>query len=388
MKIVYLVNARIPTEKAHGYQIMKMCEEFLLQKVDIELWVPIRDNPIKDNAFDYYKIQNKFRIKYLPSFDFLRFVKSLGRWSYYLQVIAFCFKVLITKFPKDAIIYCRNAELVFVLKLRGYKVAYECHDWFATKTKINLFLLKKCDKIITTNNYIKQNFIDNGFEESKLLTAPNGVDLSIIGIKDTRAEALEKLSLDKKMKTRFLSSKVLLYTGSYKTMEIGKGIDEVLETLKILENKDLFFVAVGGSDKHREEYKKLAQQLGVEKQVLFLGRYEQKQLALFQRASEIFLMPFPDKAHYRHHMTPLKMFEYLAGGRPIIASDLPSIREVLNEHNSVFCEPGNIDDLSLVIKNVLENHKLADSISAQAVRDAQNFSWDMRAKNIIKFIKI
>ncbi len=388
MKIIYLVNARIPTEKAHGYQIMKMCEEFFLQKVDIELWVPTRANPIKYNAFEYYKLDESFKIKYLSSFDFLRFVKIFGRWSYYAQVLTFALKVLINKIPKDAIVYTRNPELAFILKLKGHKVVYECHDWFATKAKINLFLLKKCDKIVCTNNYIKQNFINNGFDEKKLLTAPNGVDISIFGIKDNKEEAVKKLKLEKEIEEKLLLSKVLLYTGSYKTMEVGKGIRETLEALKILDKENLFFVAVGGSEAHIKFYQDLAKELGVADSTLFLGRYEQRELALFQRASDMLMMPFPDKAHYKYHMTPLKMFEYLAGGRPIIASDLPSIREILDENTAVFCEPGNASDLALAIKNTIANHGLVEFICKNAKVEAEKYTWDERARRVREFLTI
>ncbi len=49
MKLVYIANVRIPTEKAHGYQICKMCEEFSSQGIKVELWVPTRENNIKED---------------------------------------------------------------------------------------------------------------------------------------------------------------------------------------------------------------------------------------------------------------------------------------------------------------------------------------------------
>jgi len=63
MKIYYLANARIPTEKAHGFQIMKMCEGFANQGVNVELIIPQRYNYIKDDPFKFYGIRNNFKIK-------------------------------------------------------------------------------------------------------------------------------------------------------------------------------------------------------------------------------------------------------------------------------------------------------------------------------------
>ena len=55
-KILYIVNVRIPTEKAHGIQIIKMCESFSDNGMDLELLLPKRINNIKENPFNYYNI--------------------------------------------------------------------------------------------------------------------------------------------------------------------------------------------------------------------------------------------------------------------------------------------------------------------------------------------
>ena len=99
-------------------------------------------------------------------------------------------------------------------------------------------------------------------------------------------------------------------------------------------------------------------------------------------------MPFPDKAHYRYFMTPLKIFEYMAGARPIIASDLPSIREILNERNAFFCKPGDVESLTGEINYVLNNKEEAMIKAEQANKDVLRYSWDKRAERILKFIEI
>jgi glycosyltransferase involved in cell wall biosynthesis len=117
-----------------------------------------------------------------------------------------------------------------------------------------------------------------------------------------------------------------------------------------------------------------------------LPRVNQSALAIIQKVADILLMPFPKKAHYEYFMTPLKMFEYMASKRPIIASDLPSIREILNEENCFFCQPGNTDNLAAVIKNVLNTPLLAEQKSYQAYQDVLPHTWQRRAQRIIKII--
>ena len=63
MKILYIANARMPTEKAHGIQIMKTCEAFAELGHEVELILPWRFNPIKEDIFEYYNVKKNFKIK-------------------------------------------------------------------------------------------------------------------------------------------------------------------------------------------------------------------------------------------------------------------------------------------------------------------------------------
>ncbi len=382
MKILYIANARIPTEKAHGYQICKMCEEFSSAGAEIELWAPTRENPIKKNAFEYYDLKENFKIKYIKSFDFIKYDKLLSSKSLYLQSLWFFLKLAFKKINKNVIIYTRNSELVWLFNLRKFKTVYECHDWFGKKKSLALWFLRKCDCIITTNNYIKKEFVKHGFEKN-ILTAPNGVNLEIFNINISKEDAIKKLNIGEDFKKKISNKKILLYTGSFKTMGVDKGIDEILQAVKKINDKNIVFIAVGGNEKDIKYYEYFAKDIGVDENCLFIGRRAQTDLALWQKAADILLMPFPDKAHYRYFMTPLKIFEYMAAGRPIIASSLPSIREILNEKNAFFCRPGDVDDLSEKIDYVFDNKEEALEKSEHAFAKVLDFGWGERAKNIL-----
>ena len=75
MNFVYIANARIPTEKAHGIQIMKMCEAFASLGIDVELVVPWRFNSIHVDSFEYYGVKRVFKIVKIPSLDLTAFGK-------------------------------------------------------------------------------------------------------------------------------------------------------------------------------------------------------------------------------------------------------------------------------------------------------------------------
>ena len=71
MKIFYVTNARLPTEKAHGLATVKLCEAFARLGADVTIFAPRRINPIHQDARAYYGVAPNFRIRYLPSVDLL-----------------------------------------------------------------------------------------------------------------------------------------------------------------------------------------------------------------------------------------------------------------------------------------------------------------------------
>ena len=85
MKILYIANIRLPTEKAHGIQIMNMCEALANLGHKVELVTPWRFNFIKSNPFDYYGVEKNFKITKLPSLDLVRF----GRIGFWVQSASF-----------------------------------------------------------------------------------------------------------------------------------------------------------------------------------------------------------------------------------------------------------------------------------------------------------
>ena len=90
---------------------------------------------------------------------------------------------------------------------------------------------------------------------------------------------------------------------------------------------------------------------------------------------------------FKKYTSPLKLFEYMASKRPIIASDLPSIREILNTENAILVKPGSAKALANAIKFALENPDFCAKISKQAYKDVQKYTWEKRAKRILEFIK-
>lgn len=384
MKLFYIANARVPTEKAHGLQILKMCEAFAATGLEVELIVPKRTNETKENIFKFYQVKDSFSIKELRVFDPSIFFKQ-GRVLIYLQALFFALSVFFyvlnnrNEFGRSDVFYLRDEFSPWLLSFLNKKVFYEVHA-FSKKFRYYRPFFSKISGLVLITQRAKEEFIELGMKKEKILISPDAVDTEIFDLDISAEQASKNLGLP-------LDKKILVYTGKFKTMGMDKGINDILETLKIIEDERVMFLAIGGAEKEIKHYQKKTEELGLRDKVLLLGHKTQQELALYQKAADILLMPFPYTKHYAFYMSPLKMFEYMAAKRPIIATDLPSVREILNESNSVLVEPGNHNDLAGAIKKLLADQELGRKIYQQAFDDVQKYTWLKRAEAIMEFIR-
>lgn len=194
-KINYVSNARIPTEKAHGIQIMKMCEAFARQGMEVKLIHPFRvqTNRMKEtkDVWSYYDVKKIFELKMLPSLDLALLFRILPKsWEkiwFFTQsisyaVIAFLW-LLFSRISRDDIIYSRDQFSLFLIivfkKLIRAKIFFEAHKFPRGKRKTVSFLFKRLDGLIVITQKLKELYIREGIKEEKILVAPDGVDLEM-----------------------------------------------------------------------------------------------------------------------------------------------------------------------------------------------------------------
>lgn len=386
-KLVYITNVHMPTGRAYGNQIAKLCESFADFGVQVELVYLGNGNGPEASIYSYFGAKNNFSVRPIFFFDFSRLEKYIGKLSFYLQSISFLFKLFFIKIDKGALIYTRQPEIAWLMGLRGFTVYYEDHGAISRKSFLFLGYLKKVSGIVAINGFIKNEFIKNGINPDKILVAPSGVDLGNFNINISKEDAIKRLGLERELGADFINKKILMYTGNFRTKGVDKGIDEILKAMVLLEKTDLVFVAVGGSADEIDFYKQMAVDMKIGGQTHFLPRQSQDKLALFQKAADVLLMPFPKKAHYEYFMSPVKMFEYMVSGRPVIASNLPSITEVLNDKNALLVKAGDPADLAGGIKKILGDARFAKNLAAQALADVKKYSWQERVKKILNFMK-
>lgn len=372
MKITYIHNCRIPTEKAHGYQIAKMCEAFSNNGAEVELIVPARQNHIKENIFDYYKVKNNFSIKYLKFIDFLAWPWLPQQIGFALISLEFLVLAFFQKIGKDKIIYTRSPEIAWLFSLRGYKTFFECHQLPKKKSTVFGWLLKNTDGIITITNGLKQDLVkDYNYPTAKILTAPDGVDLDTFDIKITREQARAQLVLP-------LDKKIVLYTGHLFTW---KGVDTLAQASKKIPD-DILIYTVGGDENEIKNFNKR----NPNHKIINVPAVSREDVAIWLKAADLLVLPNSAKEKISEKYTsPLKLFEYMASGTPIIASDLPSIREIITNEASFFF-PDNTNSLKEAIQNALNPICISQNKQPYLL-DIDRYTWARRAENINNFIR-
>lgn len=379
MKFIYIANIRLPTEKAHGIQIMKMCEAFAsIKDIDLELVIPWRFNTIKEDTFVYYGVEKNFTITRIPSFDLV----MLGRAGFWVQTFSFAFFAFFyTLFSrKDQVIYSRDELPLFFLSFFRKNIFWETHT-----RKENFFVVRMFNKvrgIISITQGLKDFYVTKGVDEKKIFVAPDGVDVRQFYTEKNKVELREYLGLPK-------DKKIIGYVGKYKTMGEPKGVDDLIISFSkiVVSLPNTFLLLVGINKNEVEEVKKVFQRVGAwEGGYKIVTHIPQQEAFLYMKASDVLVMNYPNTSHYALYMSPLKLFEYMASGVPIITSDLPSVREILNENNALIIKDKNIDGLSNGVLFLLKNKEFSDKIAGQAYKDVQKYTWEKRAGDILNLI--
>jgi glycosyltransferase involved in cell wall biosynthesis len=179
------------------------------------------------------------------------------------------------------------------------------------------------------------------------------------------------------------------YVGRFHTLEMEKGIPELIQAIAYLPSlggKEPLLLCVGGPMDAVPAYLALARRYGVpESRLRFIDRVPNREVPFWIRAFDISAAPFPNSEHYAYFMSPLKLFEYMMAGVPIIASDLPSVREVLRHGNNAWLvEPGSSSSLRQGIELLVVNSSLGAKLAEQAKADVRNYAWVDRASRILQ----
>src|SRR3989344_7821516 len=361
-KLIYIANIRFPTQKAHGFQIAKMCESFAKLGLDVALLTPNRPTPITEEPLVFYNIKEKFKIETLPTWRVSMRPGFIGKIIYYLQGIHFAFAVL-KRLNKESgdYVFSRDPFSALFLTIKGKKICYEIHDFPRVHWR-NRWLLKNVEKIVVTNTHKKSALANKfGISKDKIFVAQNGVDLAPF-VQEDKKQLRQKFNLPQ-------DQKIVMYTGH---LYSWKGVDTLLAAAKLLPK--LEFVLVGGTKddlaKYKEQYKDSSN-------VQFLGHKPQNQIPYFLMSSDCLVLPNTGKETISSFDTsPIKLFEYMASCVPVLASNINSIHEIVSGEEVEFFKADDAEDLAKKIDLVISNSANNELRVIRAWQKVQQFTWD------------
>jgi glycosyltransferase involved in cell wall biosynthesis len=170
-----------------------------------------------------------------------------------------------------------------------------------------------------------------------------------------------------------------------------KGIPELVEAMKDLSSvngAEPLLLCVGGPMDAVPTYLELARRIGIPQDRLrFVDRVPNTEVPYWIRSCDVATIPWTWTEFSAYFTSPLKLFEYMAAVVPILATDLPSIREVLRHgENAWLVPPGDPKALAEGIRHLLENPDLAERLAQQARKDVRQYTWKRRAAVILRHV--
>ena len=380
-KIAYISDQLWPNKIATSEQTINTVSALAAEGVDITLIIPKHWRNLgtsrkshKEKLLNFYHVQNGFeltRLFYLP-FAPMKIRKASQGFIGPLYASIFNYEI----------IYTRNLLPALVGWALGKKVVFETwhtFDRFRIKTAKRLAKLSNSPNflgIISHSVSSKNSLIHHGVLEEKITVIPNGFNPEISTPPLAQVEARRILGWKEQ-------DKIVCYAGR---IDIEKGSQTILELAE--KTPEINYLLIGYSENKPDDWiLNVAAQKRL-KNIRWSPWVTTKDLWKFLFASDVLIIP-PTASPWRlYHKTglPMKLFLYMAAGRPILAPLLPDIEDLLDKENAALVEPDNLYKAQQTIRRLFEDNAWADSIAKQAQLDSKSFTWQSRAKKVIAFI--
>lgn len=376
MKIYYVTNYRMPTERAHGIQIAKMCEAFIEAGAEVTLVVPRRKTDAR-SVREFYGLRVEVPKVTLFSFDWYTKGRILYRLSAFSFMISSYFYMLRRRHEKETVVYTIDGDDWSYAQMPLLPIRYfaEMHG-SKPRTVINRLFFRNIAGVITINRLIKEN-LQKLFSLSpdRFIVEHDAVD-SAHFLPIPKHEARKRLGLSS-------DAKLILYIG--RILE-WKGLEILPDAAKTLSGEGVTLGIVGGT---REQFEQVTKRSDIPENFVFYGQRAFADIPLWIAAADAVLMTSTARNDLSYRWTsPMKAFEYMACGVPIIAADAPSMREIVSTDNAFLYKTDDAESFTHEIRAVLENPDEARHRAAAALKASAAYSWSGRAERILKFMVV
>ena len=372
-RAAYIGSPELFSRGASAIHVMKMCQAMgkLGIETDLILATPGRAPDIRA----YYGVDYTFNIIQFPYFksSFARNVFHGVRAGAYGGMRKGLYDITVTR----NIIYAFLAAKVF-----GVPVVYDAHHPLVTGARPLFRAIKDSPNLVrfsANTRGLADIYLEEGLPPEKLVVAHNGVDLERYANLPEKDEARRKLGLP-------IDKDIICYSGN---IYEGRGIELLIDIS--LRLPDAKFLIVGGRDEDVLRYRQLASQKNASG-IKLTSYVSHDLIPLYLAAADVLVMPYTTAMTTRggtvatDFTSPIKLFEYMASGRPIVATSLPSVMELLRDgENAVLVPPDSEVALYEGLSRVLRDGALAARIASGALADVRGYTWEERVKKVLGF---
>lgn len=376
MRIACIGASWLPGIRANAIQLMKVCHSLVELKHEVKLWVPDFGGDLSwPTLAGRYGLNREFRVHGLPQ------LPGLGRNDFAVRALSHA-----NRWGPD-LLYVWPLQCAGIASVTGRPTLLEMHDrpsgilgpwWFRA------FLRGSgARRLLVTTSALERTLIDQfGGERLRnlALIAPNGVDLTAYADLPSPERARDQLGL--------VQSQTAVYTGH---LYEGRGVRLILALAK--KNPSFQFVLAGGDAATVERWRSEAERQRVENLKL-MGFVEHSLVPLVQAAGEVLLMPYGTRIEVSGGgdssavASPMKTFEYLATGRAILSSDLPVLREVLDETIAALLPPEDPEEWNAKLRELMQDEAKRSQLGTAARRRAASLSWIERSRKALRNLEL
>jgi glycosyltransferase involved in cell wall biosynthesis len=368
-RLVYITTAAFPARKASAVQVMQMCAALAEAGALVKL-VSRQIDPAED-VFAHYGLAPTFSVEPRP---FPRAPRPTD---------IFQLQAALAETGRDWVCYSRGQDLVapVVALGRGGRALVEAHgrpvtlrqrvllQWIARHSRGRLIVISEPLREF----YRRELGVDS-------MVAPDAVDLKRFEPPLTSREAQARLGLG--------PGPWLVYVGG---LYAGRGLETLFAATA---GQPVKVLVVGGHDAVEvAAWRAKAAALGA--QVQFEGYQPPARVPLYLFAADGLVMPYGRRIYtgsgedITHWTSPLKLYEYLAAGRPIVSTAVPAVRGVLaHGDNALLAQPEDAASLWEMIARALAEPELARALARNARRTAADCTWLARARAILELISV
>lgn len=367
--LIYLADTVIPSTTANSVHIMKICEAFSAAGHAVELWVP--EGPSQTVAlgeiFAYYHILTPFKVCF-----FKRRRGALAKLRQSLEVVRSLKK------RNHTPVYTRDLYTSVIAVNLGLPVIFEWHHFRKNYRYPFAFLYRR----FLQSDRLKHSVVITQALGEQLQAAGIAAE-AITVVPDAASPPSCEEQLDLEGEGRY-------QVGYLGHLYPGKGMEIIAQLPSRMPQVD--FHIVGGRQADIDQWK---QQVAAPN-LHFHGHISQASISKYLNAFDCCLLPNQQsvktsggqKMDIGKVTSPLKMFDYMAHAKPIIASDLPVLREVLHDDIAVFCAADQVAEWKAAIEKLQAQPDLAKRMGQAAQAEfIQQFSWQKRAQRIYEIIK-